>query len=105
MKTKDLIFWLTQLSTYLKAGLTLNEAVKILTSQMKGNKARTTAFKAISYELTLGESFSAALEKQGNMFPALLINMIKAAEASGTLIETLDDMASYYTEIDDTKNK
>ena len=105
MKTKDLIFWLTQLSTYLKAGLTLNESVKILTSQMKGNKARTTAFKAISYELTLGENFSAALEKQGNMFPALLINMIKAAEASGTLIETLDDMAAYYTEIDDTKKQ
>ena len=105
MKTKDLIFWLTQLSTYLKAGLTLNESVKILTTQMKGNKARTTAFKAISYELTLGESFSAALEKQGSMFPALLINMIKAAEASGTLIETLDDMAAYYTEIDDTKKQ
>ena len=69
---------------------------------MKGNKARTTAFKAISYELTLGESFSSALEKQGTMFPALLINMIKAAEASGTLVETLDDMASYYTEINET---
>ena len=55
MSTKDLIFWLTQLSTYVKAGLTLNEAIKILTTQMKGNKARTTAFKAISYELTLGE--------------------------------------------------
>ena len=105
MSTKDLIFWLTQLSTYIKAGLTLNESVKILTTQMKGNKARTTAFKAISYELTLGESFSSALEKQGNMFPALLINMIKAAEASGTLIETLDDMAAYYTEIDETKKQ
>lgn len=105
MSTKDLIFWLTQLSTYIKAGLTLNESVKILTSQMKGNKARTTAFKAISYELTLGENFSTALEKQGNMFPALLINMIKAAEASGTLIETLDDMAAYYTDIDDTKKQ
>lgn len=102
MSTKDLIFWLTQLSTYIKAGLTLNESIKILTTQMKGNKARTTAFKAISYELTLGESFSNALEKQGNMFPALLINMIKAAEASGTLIETLDDMANYYSEIDET---
>ena len=105
MSTKDLIFWLTQLSTYIKAGLTLNESVKILTSQMKGNKARTTAFKAISYELTLGENFSSALEKQGSMFPALLINMIKAAEASGTLIETLDDMAAYYTDIDDTKKQ
>ena len=102
MSNKDLIFWLTQLSTYIKAGLTLNESIKILTTQMKGNKARTTAFKAISYELTLGESFSSALEKQGSMFPALLINMIKAAEASGTLVETLDDMANYYTEINET---
>lgn len=105
MSTKDLIFWLTQLSTYIKAGLTLNEAIKILTAQMKGNKARITAFKAISYELTLGESFSSALEKQGTMFPALLINMIKAAEASGTLVETLDDMANYYTELDETRKQ
>ena len=30
MSIKDLIFWLTQLSTYIKAGITLNEAVKIL---------------------------------------------------------------------------
>lgn len=102
MSTKDLIFWLTQLATYIKAGLTLNESIKILNKQMKGDKARDTAFKAISYELTLGESFSSALEKQGNMFPALLINMIKAAEASGTLVETLDDMADYYTDINET---
>lgn len=105
MSTKDLIFWLTQLSTYIKAGLTLNDSIKILTTQMKGSKSQTTAFKAISYELTLGESFSSALEKQGNMFPALLINMIKAAEASGTLVETLDDMANYYTDINETRRQ
>ena len=105
LKTKDLIFWLTQLSTYIKSGITLNEAVKILSNQMKGNKTKEKAFASISYELTLGESFSNALAKQGNMFPALLINMIKAAEASGTLTETLDDMADYYTEIYNTKKQ
>lgn len=106
MSVKDLIFWLTQLSTYLKAGITLTEAIKILSKQM-GNKNRNKqrAFKAISYELSLGETFSSALEKQGNMFPALLINMIKAAEATGTLIETLDDMTNYYTELDKTKKQ
>lgn len=105
MSTKDLIFWLTQLSTYIKAGITLSEAVKILTNQMGKSKSRENAFKAISYELTLGESFSNALAKQGSMFPALLINMIKAAEASGTLIETLDDMSNYYSEIYETKKQ
>lgn len=106
MSVKDLIFWLTQLSTYLRAGLTLSKSVKILSDQMgKKNKNRQRSFQAITYELTLGESFSNALEKQGRMFPALLINMIKAAEATGTLEETLEDMANYYTEIDKTRKQ
>lgn len=105
MSVKELIFWLTQLATYLKAGIKLNDAVKILSKQMSAKKSKARAFQSISYELTLGSSFSGALEKQGSMFPALLINMIKAAEASGTLIETLDDMAKYYTEIDDTRKQ
>ncbi len=105
MSTKELIFWLTQLSTYLKAGITLNDAVKILAKQMGSKKNKARAFQSISYELTLGANFSTALEKQGSMFPALLINMIKAAEASGTLLETLEDMADYYTEIDETKKQ
>lgn len=105
MTTKELIFWLTQLSTYLKAGITLTESVKILSKQMSTKSSKARAFQSISYELTLGANFSVALEKQGNMFPALLINMIKAAEASGTLLETLEDMAAYYTEIDETKKQ
>ncbi len=106
MSTKELVFWLTQLSTYIKAGITLNDAVKILSKQMTNiGKTKQRIFLSISYELTLGESFSNALEKQGDVFPALLINMVKAAEASGTLTETLDDMANYYTEINSTKKE
>ena len=105
MTTKELVFWLTQLATYLKAGITLNDAIKILGRQVSKKKSKARAFQAISYELTLGSSFSNALEKQGDMFPAFLINMVKAAEASGTLIETLEDMASYYTEMDETKKQ
>ena len=105
MRTKDLVFWLTQLSTYLKAGIPLNESVRILTLQMKKDKTKLKMMRSLSYELSLGEAFSAALEKQGNVFPALLINMIKAAEATGTLQETLEDMASYYTEVDNTNKE
>ena len=106
LNVKDLIFWLTQLSTYLKAGITLSEAVKILSKQMgKKSRAKQKALQSLSYELSIGQSFSTAMEKQGNMFPGLLINMVKAAEATGNLIETLDDMANYYTEIDKTKKQ
>ena len=105
MKNKDLIFWLTQLSTYVKSGIPLTDSVRILANQMGNNGGRKRVFDTIVYELTMGESFSKALEKQGSMFPSLLINMLKAAEATGELEETLDDMANYYTEVESTRKQ
>ncbi len=105
MGSGELIFFLTQLVTYLKAGLTLSNAMRILSKQMSKNKNKARMFQAISFELSLGENFSTSLEKQNNVFPALLINMIKAAEASGTLNETLDDMVEYYTGVNTTKKQ
>jgi len=105
LKNKDLLFWLTQLSTYLKSGITLAESLKILNQQMNKKQTYKRAFQSIIYELTMGESFSLALEKQGTMFPPLLINMIKAAEATGELEETLDDMADYYDEMEKTRKQ
>lgn len=103
LNTKDLIFWLTQLSTYLKAGIPLTDAMRILGKQMSNNPKKKRLFDAIIYNLTLGESFSSALTKQGKSFPALLISMIKTAEATGELESTLDDMANYYTDIENTR--
>ena len=53
--------------------------------------------------MTIGLSFSEALEKQGNTFPSILINMVKTAEMTGELPETLDDMEEYFTEIEETR--
>jgi len=104
IKIKDLIFFLTQLSTYIKAGIPLVEALKILSRQYK-NKNYERLFSAIIYDLTMGENFSEALSKQGNAFPRLLINMVKASEMTGELPEALDDMAEYYTETDKTRKQ
>lgn len=106
MKTKDLIFWLTQLSTYLKSGIPLTESMRILGMQMgKKDQFKKRLFDAVVYQLIMGESFSEALNKQGNAFPSLLINMIKAAEATGELEATLDDMSNYYNEIETTRKQ
>lgn len=104
IKTKDLIFLLTQLSTYIKAGIPLVESLKILSRQFKNTKYQKI-FRSLIYELTMGETFSEALAKQGEAFPRLLINMVKASELTGELPEALDDMAEYYTEIDATRRQ
>lgn len=97
IKIKDLIFLLTQLSTYLKSGIPLVEALNILIKQTR-KKTYKVILRAVTYDLTVGESFSVALEKRGAAFPKLLINMVKAAELTGELPESLDDMVQYYTE-------
>ena len=100
----ELDFFLTQLSTFLKSGITLVESIKILSKQCK-KKGQQNVYKSLIYELTMGENFSEALQKQGNLFPRLLINMIKSSELTGDLPETLDDMADYYREIEKTRKQ
>ena len=77
IKTKDLIFWLTQLSTYLKSGIPLTDSMRILGMQLgKSDQYKKRLFDSVVYQLIMGESFSDALAKQGSAFPSLLINMI-----------------------------
>ncbi len=104
IKTKDLIFFCTQLSTYIKAGITLVEALKILSHQFK-NKTYLRIFRTMIYDLSTGDSFSTAMDKQGEAFPRLLINMVKTSEMTGELPEVLDNMSDYFTETDKTKRQ
>ncbi len=103
-KPTELDFFLTQLSTFLKSGITLVDSVKILSKQSK-KKNHQQVYKSIIYELSMGENFSAALEKQGSIFPRLLVNMVKTSELTGDLPETLDDMADYYRETEKTRKQ
>ncbi len=102
MATKDLVFWLTQLSTYIKAGIPLTDAVRVLAQQDKRKKYKGL-YDSLIYELTTGQSFSEALRRQSGAFPSLLVNMVKSSEMTGSVEKTLDEMSEYYQEIEDTK--
>ena len=104
LKMSELAFILTQLSTYLKAGIPLIDSVRILQRQSV-KPAQKRVFSNITYQLYKGESFSNALASQGSTFPKLLINMVKTAEMTGDLPEILDDMTEYYTSIDRTRKQ
>ena len=102
MKSSELSFALTQLSTYIKAGIPLVDSVRILAKQTV-NPSKRKVYEKIVYDLVAGESFSTALENQSDVFPRLLINMAKTSEMTGDLPTTLDEMSEYYTSIDQTK--
>ncbi len=100
----DLSFSLTQLSTYLRAGIPLADSVKILAKQTSKAKLKKS-FSELVYQLLKGENLSDAMAMQGKIFPKLLINMIKTAEMTGDLPSILDDMSEYYTSMDQTKKQ
>ena len=102
IKTSELAFDLTQLSTYIKAGIPLVEGVTILAKQTT-SAASKNAYQKLVYDLLKGDALSTAMEKQGNVFPQLLINMVRSAEMTGDLPTILDDMADYYESIEQTK--
>lgn len=104
MKVADLSFSLTQLSTYIKSGIPLVDAVKILAKQAS-KPAPKKAFQRLVYELLKGESLSNAMMKQKTVFPKLLVNMVKTAEMTGDLPSILDDMADYYTTMEKTRKQ
>ncbi len=104
LKSKELNFFLTQLSTYIKAGIPLSDAMAILSRQAKKRNDRYL-YQRIVFELNSGVSFSDALVKQGEVFPKLLINMIKTSELTGDITEVLDDMAVYYKNADETRKQ
>lgn len=105
MKKSVLVFYLTQLSTYLKAGIPIVDSIKLLTNQSK-SRTEQTIWKSVVYELTMGSTLSDAMYRCGNnVFPKLLINMIKTAEMTGNLPEVLDEQVEYYRAIEKSRKE
>lgn len=104
MSSKDLNFFLMQLSTYVKSGIPLVDSMEILSRQAKSNNLKML-YRKIVFELNRGVSFSTCLEKQGNVFPKMLINMLKTSEMTGDLTGVLDDMSAYYKRQDSNRKQ
>ena len=100
----DLSFSLTQLSTYIKAGIPLADSVRILAKQSKKPGIKKSFYQLV-YQLLKGESLSDAMAMQSKVYPKLLINMVKTAEMTGDLPSILDDMAEYYTSMEQTRKQ
>lgn len=104
MSSKDLNFFLTQLSTYVKSGIPLLDSMEILSRQSKKKNVQML-YRKIVFDLNRGLSFSECLEKQGKVFPKMLINMLKTSEMTGDLTGVLDDMAAYYKRQDSNRKQ
>jgi general secretion pathway protein F len=93
-----------ELRVMLDAGLTLPEAMQGLVEKETREDLRRT-LKRVSDALLEGASFSAALARQPDAFPALYVATIKAAEKTGDLGEALARYVAYQHQIDAIRRK
>ncbi len=87
---KALLVAFEQLLVMLKSGLSLHRATLSLGRSL-GHDGIATQFNGIAQQLGRGDSFSIALSESELKLPAYLLQLVKAGELSGKLIEALED--------------
>lgn len=83
------------LSTLLKNGMPMQEAVRVMEDSVGGNERVRGELQAVSEQVASGMSLSNAL-KESSSFSPMILQMISIGEESGTLPSILDDMADYF---------
>ena len=94
VKAKDLMIFTRQLSTLLSAKVQLIDALKTLYNQISDPILKDAIFDVFT-DVEGGLYFSQALAKHPKIFSDFYLNMVKSAELSGRLEDTLNYLADY----------
>ncbi len=92
---KDLSVMSRQMATMVSAGLSLLRALTILSEQTENKKLGTT-LEAVRTLVEGGSSLSDSLAKQGNIFPPIMIHLVRAGETGGFLDGALESVADIF---------
>ena len=92
---KDLAVTSRQMATMVSAGLSLIRTLGILAEQTE-NKALAKVLGQVRSDVEVGLSLSASLEKHPQVFPPLMINMVRAGETGGFLERSLLSVAENF---------
>lgn len=95
VKPRDLSVFCRQFNSILSAGVPVINALQMLGEQTE-NKNLAEAIKAVQLDVEKGESLAGAMMNQKETFPPILIHMIEAGEASGSLEIAFDRMAIHF---------
>jgi type IV pilus assembly protein PilC len=94
VSTNDLVLFSRQLSTFIRVGVPITDAIKLLQSASASGAFRA-ALEEIGEDLEAGEAFSSSIQHHPSVFNKLYVDMVRAAEYSGTLDKVLAQVASY----------
>src|SRR5471032_128280 len=103
-KLQELATFTQQLANLLQSGMPLTVALNSMTHlESKGIPAEVT--RDLKQEVTEGKGLSDAMAKQPRVFSDLYVNMVRAGESSGSLVEVLRRMAHHFQQFAEVQAK
>jgi type II secretory pathway component PulF len=103
-KLQELATFTQQLANLLQSGMPLTVALNSMTHlESKGISAEVS--RELKQEVTEGRSLSDAMARQPRVFSDLYINMVRAGEQSGSLVEVLRRMAHHFQQFAEVQAK
>jgi len=102
VKPKEMALYCRQFSSLLKAGVTVVDALGMLVDTTN-NKGLQKATKQVSTAIQKGDSLAYAMREHDRYYDNMLISMVEAGEASGTLDQSFERMGIQYEK--DAKTK
>ena len=103
-KAKDMAVFCRQFVSILRAGVSVASVLAMLVQQT-GNKKLRAAIREMQADVEKGESLATSMRRHPKIFPAILVNMVSAGEASGNLEESFRQMELYFERSKRTKSK
>ncbi|MFI5282426.1 MAG: type II secretion system F family protein [Candidatus Dormibacterales bacterium] len=104
VRRADIILFSRQLATFIRVGVPVTDAIKLLHDSSNSGPFRA-ALDDITEDLDAGESLSTAIAHHPNVFNQLYVDMVRAAEYSGTLDRVLAQVASHFQRQDSAVKK
>ena len=103
-KAKDMAVFCRQFVSILRAGVSVASVLSML-GQQTSNKKLRAAIREMQADVEKGESLATSMRRHPKIFPAILVNMVAAGEASGNLEESFRQMELYFDRSKRTKSK
>ena len=94
-KLQELATFTQQLSNLLKCGMPLTVALQSM-SHLETKGIPSDCSKLLKQDVMEGRSLSDAMSKQPHIFSDLYVNMVRAGEQSGALVEVLQRLATHF---------
>jgi type II secretory pathway component PulF len=103
-KLQELATFTQQLANLLQAGMPLTVALNSMTHlESKGISSEVS--KDLKQEVMEGKSLSDAMAKQPTIFSDLYVNMVKAGEQSGAMVDVLRRLADHFERYAEVQSK